>query len=463
MAHDVFISYAPTDKATADAACSALEASGIRCWITSRDTVPGHDKGASIIGAIKNARAMVLIFSASANYSPQVKREVERAVNRGLILIPLRIEEVAPSPALEYLISTPHWLDAYTPPMEQHLQNLTQVISKILGQVPEAAEAGKSVMPAPEGTTPGKFNPAQASGKKGGMVLALVIMFLVALAFAGWRFMSTSHKPATQPAVTTNVQAVVVSTVVTQAFVTSSIASSPVPMPVAATPLTSPPIGRRWINSLGMIFVPVSGTAVMFSIWDTRVQDYQAFVTAKQRVWSKPLFQQGLTHPAVFVNFNDAKAFCDWLTKKERTKGIISDNQCYRLPKDAEWSVAVGLNEAKPWTRENKDTINNIFPWGTSWPPPKEVGNYTQKLNVDAFPNTSPVGSFAANRFGLYDMGGNVWQWCEEVVVRGCSWKEGENGRANSSFRMVRARIFNRDDAGFRCVLANVDASPQKK
>src|SRR3974390_2807733 len=106
---DVFVSYSSQDKPTADAACAALEAANIRCWIAPRDINPGRDYGESIINAIESARVCVLIFSSSANASPQIKREVERAVSKGLPIIPVRIEDVAPNRTLEYLISSPLW------------------------------------------------------------------------------------------------------------------------------------------------------------------------------------------------------------------------------------------------------------------------------------------------------------------------------------------------------------------
>jgi len=118
MEYDVFISYSHPDKAAADAACATLEQAGIRCWIAPRDIVPGMDWGESIVTATTGAKVLVLIFSQHANESPQIKREVERAVAKGLPIIPVRIEDTVPSKALEYFISAPHWLDAFTPPLE---------------------------------------------------------------------------------------------------------------------------------------------------------------------------------------------------------------------------------------------------------------------------------------------------------------------------------------------------------
>lgn len=149
MAYDVFLSYSSKDKTTANAACAALESKGIRCWIAPRDITPGVDWGEAIIDGINGARVFVLIFSSHANTSQQIKREVERAVSHGLPIIPLRIEDVRPEKALEYFLSVPHWLDAYTPPLDKHLNYLADVIRHILDGKPAPAKpAALSAAPA---------------------------------------------------------------------------------------------------------------------------------------------------------------------------------------------------------------------------------------------------------------------------------------------------------------------------
>jgi len=139
MAHDVFISYSSHDKPTADAACAALESRGIRCWIAPRDVFPGEEYAASLVRALHECRVMVLVFSSGANRSPQVLREVERAVSRGVPILPLRIEDVPPSEAMEYYISSRHWLDALTQPLEQHLIRLAETVKILLSRVEDDA------------------------------------------------------------------------------------------------------------------------------------------------------------------------------------------------------------------------------------------------------------------------------------------------------------------------------------
>ena len=155
-AHDVFICYSARDKSIATAICAVLEAEGVRCWMAPRDIVPGADWGESIIDAINDAQAMVLVFSSNANDAQQqIKREVERAVNKGMPVIPFRIENVTPTKALEYFLSTPHWLDAYTPPLDEHVRQLADSIKRLLNK--QAAERPVLTKPAPKMPTMGSL------------------------------------------------------------------------------------------------------------------------------------------------------------------------------------------------------------------------------------------------------------------------------------------------------------------
>jgi hypothetical protein len=136
MAHDVFISYSHHDKVAADAACAKLEEHQVRCWVAPRDVVPGAEWAKSIAHAINSSRVMVLVFSSKANDSDQIHREVQIAVNKSVIIVPLRIEDVLPTDALEYYMSGVHWLDALTRPLETHLGILVDVVKAMLERMP---------------------------------------------------------------------------------------------------------------------------------------------------------------------------------------------------------------------------------------------------------------------------------------------------------------------------------------
>lgn len=124
MARDIFVSYSQPDRACADELTHHLEANGFTVWIAPRDVSPAAEWAAEIIDAIAAAKVMVLVFSSSSNSSPQVRREVERAVHKDLRILPFRIEDVLPSRSLEYFLSAQHWLDGFPPPRALHYERL---------------------------------------------------------------------------------------------------------------------------------------------------------------------------------------------------------------------------------------------------------------------------------------------------------------------------------------------------
>jgi hypothetical protein len=247
-----------------------------------------------------------------------------------------------------------------------------------------------------------------------------------------------------------------------------------------------PEAGQPFTNSLGMKFVPLG--SIQICVWETRVQDYDAFCAATGRHRDAPDFQQGPTHPVVKVNWSDAMAFCKWLTDKERDENILQDGQSYRLPTDQEWSQAVGLpNEGGTTPQARDGRIKGEYPWGKQWPPPAGAGNYADKNSgqrsrggviesyTDGFGQTAPVGSFKPNVRGIYDLGGNVWEWCAEGykgdatgsgrdwgVLRGGSWATGNKAELQSSYRNVVDRNERDVIYGFRCVLAGPSPSDNR-
>ena len=239
----------------------------------------------------------------------------------------------------------------------------------------------------------------------------------------------------------------------------------------------APDKSHPFVNSLGMQFLPVpipDGKPVMFSVWKTRVKDFDAFVADTHydatkdmyslgshgqnehnvANWKAPGFSQTELNPVCGVSHMDAVAFCAWLSKKEAKH--------YRLPTDREWSCAVGIGDkerAGDGPRGNHRKIEGVYPWGTQWPPPKGAGNYAgeecrgapglpRSYAViegcrDGFVFTSPVGSFDPNALGLYDLGGNLWEWCDDWmdsdhrhrVLRGGSWGDHVAACLLASFR----------------------------
>ena len=244
--------------------------------------------------------------------------------------------------------------------------------------------------------------------------------------------------------------------------------------------------GARWTNSQGMIFVPVPGTEVCFSIYETTVKQFGVFVATNPKLdgtnWNHAFYHgttpvsPGPDFPVVNVSWNDARTFCEWLTKTEKANGKISARQRYRLPTDAEWSWAVGIGgrETNGSPKEKSGKLENVYPWGTQFPPPPGAGNFADRAALNYFTNwphiegyndgfvtTSPVGSFTPNALGIYDLAGNALEWCEDFydgsqrqrVLRGGAWNNCGPKSLLSSYREHAAPSRFSVVTGFRCVL----------
>jgi len=137
--------------------------------------------------------------------------------------------------------------------------------------------------------------------------------------------------------------------------------------------------------------------------------------------------------PAIYVSWEDANNYCKWLSKKIGKK--------YRLPSEAEWEFAASGGGKRE------------YPWGNEKPTP-ERANYDSNLG-----KTTPVGSYPLGMTpeGLFDMAGNVWEWCSDWydkdkdrrVVRGGSWYAFED-LLPCSFRLRNDPVYRDAVVGFR-------------
>ena len=134
--------HASADKPGVERICQLLEDRGIACWIAPRDVTPGSDYAESIIRAIEGAATTILFLSGQANASIHIKNEVERATSKRKRVIPVRLEDTRPAPALELHLASAHWMEAWKLTPDQIAAQLA------------AAIRGEHTTPAKTPTTP---------------------------------------------------------------------------------------------------------------------------------------------------------------------------------------------------------------------------------------------------------------------------------------------------------------------
>jgi hypothetical protein len=130
----VFISYASQDAAVANAIVENLEQQGLKCWLAPRDVKPGAQYADAIVGAINEAKAVVLLLSQNAVVSSHVGREIERAASKHKPIIAVRIDAATLSRALEYFLSESQWIDAPAIGMPAALAKLAETVGQRSGQ-----------------------------------------------------------------------------------------------------------------------------------------------------------------------------------------------------------------------------------------------------------------------------------------------------------------------------------------
>jgi formylglycine-generating enzyme required for sulfatase activity len=429
MAHDVFISHSSADKKVADAVCHRLEARDIRCWIAPRNVTGGRSYPEQISRAIAACRVMVLVFSAGANKSADVQKEVHIAFESNKkrlgVIVPFRVEDVPPSEALQYHISDLHWIDALTPPLEERLDELTATVAKLLADVSPEYQERRAARPRFDNDAAAKPEaaadmPAASASKTApprharwlvvGPACAGVLIAIAAL--VAWRMDLFGL-----PAEITNGADMRLVLIRPGHFLMGS----------------SQSVDRAGRPDEQQHRVDITRAFYMGACEVTRGQfrrfvEETAYTTqaeadgkggwgfdqASNKLdgpdpkynWHNPGFSQTDEDPVVNVSWNDAKAFCRWLGRKE--------DKAYRLPTEAEWEYA-----CRAGTR-------TLFSNGDDGEALVEIANvadatfkgqfpdWTTTQRGDGYAFTAPVGRFKPNAFGLFDMHGNVAEWCQD-------------------------------------------------
>lgn len=175
-------------------------------------------------------------------------------------------------------------------------------------------------------------------------------------------------------------------------------------------------------------------------------EQYLLFVTEIDRTWVSPVGRKPeyASHPATYVTWHDAVAYCRWLDEVLFVEGYTAERNCVRLPTEQEWEKAA------------RGVDGREFPWGDEW---DETRCNTSESGIDG---TTPVGKYSPagdSPYGCCDMAGNVWEWTasdrDDTFVRGGSWRDGQSF-ARCAMRGRNLPVDWPWGYGFRCVVVPI-------
>jgi tetratricopeptide (TPR) repeat protein len=183
-AQPVFISYATADRAEALKVCKAIEGRGIQCWISLRDVPPGANYQEAIVQALRTARTLVLVFSQAANTSDEIKKELSLASRYHVPVIALRLDDVEPSDAFAYELSTRQWINAF----EEWDTSIGTLVERI-GQMSGSAE----LAPVPSSRASRRMRFLSARGIAPAAVGLLLLVLVGGAWWAMWPHPTAAH------------------------------------------------------------------------------------------------------------------------------------------------------------------------------------------------------------------------------------------------------------------------------
>ncbi|MFO7821328.1 MAG: SUMF1/EgtB/PvdO family nonheme iron enzyme [Lentisphaeria bacterium] len=220
---------------------------------------------------------------------------------------------------------------------------------------------------------------------------------------------------------------------------------------------SGPSEGAEWTSpTTGMEFVWIEALDCWVGKYEVTNEEYREKEPDHDSKDGEGHSLNGDRQPVVFVNYSDAQQYAKWLTEKDRE---VLGGAEYRLPTRDEWMTFAQCGDGRE------------YPWGDNWPPPSgRAGNYSGQESAwwknkidgyrDGHPVTCDVEKSWENPWGLYGVGGNVWECTSKSsggdfdAWRGASWGPYSRGALRCSYRLDDGASIRSRDGGFRLLLA---------
>ena len=404
MDHDIFISYSSKQKSIADGVCHYLEENGFKCWMAPRDIPGGSQYGELIVEAIKTCKVVVLVFSEAASISKWVKGEINVAFTENKPIMPFRVDETEVEGSIKLMLNQMHWIDAFP----HYADRLPDLLDSIEGIIDKSFEPTSSAKKPPR------------SKRSVWIVLCVAALIVMAFLFAILKKTGSSFdmpENGEDLVVTVNGVSFVMKPVEGGTFQMGSTDS--------IAHMDERPLHNVTVSSFYM-----GETEVTQALW-------------KAVMGNNPSHHTGMNFPVEQVSWHDCQDFIRNLN--DLTGG------CFRLPTEAEWEYAArGGLKSNGYIYSGSDNVDTV-----AW--------YVGTTNGES---TRRVQTKLSNELGLYDMSGNVWEWCSDWYGRyNAKDQINPHGALNGDARVLRGGSYSNNslkEKGCRVTRRNA-SSPDRR
>lgn len=404
MKYNVFISYSSKDKAIADAVCHTIEELGIRCWIAPRDIHAGEEYGDVIADAVHKCKVFVLIFSEASSISKWVRSELNLAMDEQLYIIPFRVDGTPLSGSNKLILNKIHWIDAY-PSYEKKLGELASNVLNIIKQSKENEIVTTNI---PKTKTNKKI-------KKHIKLSAIVSVLLILVLFCGAYFIA-SRNDAIIHSFEYSKNGIIVNGSKCSSVQAESIAEILDNMVyVEGGSFTMGISDKERVYYVAQD--KYSTTCINVELDDF----YISKIELTQKQWNSimgnqvQLSQIDDNFPMYNISWNDCM---DFINKLSEITGLH-----FTLPSEAQWEYAArGGNNSAGYIYAGSDVIEDV-----GW-----VASFDNSIHK--------VGVMDGNELGMFDMTGNISEWCYDYFSEEYRSSNSKNpiGPKSGKLRIIR-------------------------